>query len=82
MVFIMTVPKCPVCKTSKNVVFELADVQRRKTWFHIEYCTKCYTVIVCHFQGKLLNKEESDNLEELKKMEKTKTWKKHKSQKK
>ena len=75
------VPKCPVCKTSEHVVFALADVKSRKTWFHIEYCTQCYTVIVCYFQGRVLSKEESA-LIELKRMEKTKTWKKNKSQKK
>lgn len=71
---IIIVPDCPQCKTSKDVVFEIADVKNRKTWFHIAYCTKCYTVIECHFQGKLLKRtprnrsEKEDELKELNKI--------------
>lgn len=66
---VIVVPHCPVCKTSKNVVMTVADVESKKTWFNITYCTGCYTVISCSFRGRLLDKKDS-SLKELNKMAK------------
>lgn len=50
----MIIPKCPRCKTQKYVVFRVADVKQDCAWFHIAYCTKCFSVLECHFRGKLI----------------------------
>jgi len=56
------IPECPECKSTKDVVFKTADVYDEKTWFHICYCKKCYSVIECHFSGRMMSKKESQEL--------------------
>ena len=54
----MIIPKCTKCKTDKNVVFRTADVKEDKSWWHLCYCTKCYTVMECHVLGMILDEKE------------------------
>ena len=56
---LITIPKCPICKTQKNVVFRIAEVKKDKTWFHLCYCLKCLEVIRCYFARKLRTKKKA-----------------------
>jgi len=60
---VIIVPKCPVCKTSKDVVMTVAEIKSRDTTFSITYCIGCYTVITCTFRSRLMKKGESSKKE-------------------
>jgi hypothetical protein len=49
---IIIIPECQKCKTSKNVIMDVADIKDRAIWFDISYCGKCFEVISCSFRGR------------------------------
>ena len=53
----MIIPKCPDCKSQKNVKMEAAYT-KEGTRFLISWCTKCLCVAEADFSARIAKEEE------------------------